>query len=182
MNPAFVEDQVEELRGQKKLALFCLVLIVVVSIFDLAEDYLEGAPLEHIAFEIALTSISMACILYLWTKSILFMKKQNAGLRSSLSAAQAEAAQWRQDAREMLAGLSKAIDTQFERWGLSEAERDIAGLLLKGLSTKEIAELRNTSEKTVRQQAVAVYEKSNLDGRAQLAAFFLEDLLAPHKR
>jgi hypothetical protein len=31
----------------------------------------------------------------------------------------------------------------------------------------------------VRQHAVAVYRKSGLAGRAELAAFFLEDLLLP---
>jgi hypothetical protein len=36
---------------------------------------------------------------------------------------------------------------------------------------------RNTSEKTVRQQASAIYQKSNLSSRSELSAFFLEDLL-----
>jgi len=35
------------------------------------------------------------------------------------------------------------------------------------------------SERTVRQHAVAVYRKSGLAGRAELSAFFLEDLLLP---
>jgi DNA-binding NarL/FixJ family response regulator len=52
-------------------------------------------------------------------------------------------------------------------------------LLLKGYGHKEIAKLLGRSERTVRQHAVAVYRKSNLSGRAELAAFFLEDLLLP---
>ncbi|MCZ7679332.1 MAG: hypothetical protein M5U28_11460 [Sandaracinaceae bacterium] len=52
-------------------------------------------------------------------------------------------------------------------------------LLLKGLSLKEIAAARDTGERTAREQARAVYRKSGLSGRAELAAFFLEDLLAP---
>ena len=51
--------------------------------------------------------------------------------------------------------------------------------MLKGLSLKEIAALRSTSERTVREQARAVYRKSGLSGRSALAAFFLEDLLLP---
>ena len=51
--------------------------------------------------------------------------------------------------------------------------------MLKGLSFKEIAPVRGTSERTVRQQALAVYAKAGLAGRAELAAFFLEDLLVP---
>ncbi len=37
------------------------------------------------------------------------------------------------------------------------------------------------SERTVRQHAIAVYSKSGLAGRAELAAFFLEDLLLPQQ-
>jgi DNA-binding NarL/FixJ family response regulator len=51
--------------------------------------------------------------------------------------------------------------------------------LLKGYGHKEIATLLGRSERTVRQHAVAVYRKSKLSGRAELAAFFLEDLLLP---
>lgn len=79
----------------------------------------------------------------------------------------------------MLRGLGAAIDAQFERWGLSSAEREVALLLLKGLAHKEIADVRGTSEKTVRQQALSAYRKAGLTGRAELSAFFLEDLLLP---
>ena len=68
---------------------------------------------------------------------------------------------------------------QFERWELSPAECEVGLLLLKGLSHKEVAATRDTSERTVRQQALAVYRKAGLSGRAELAAFFLEDLLLP---
>jgi DNA-binding NarL/FixJ family response regulator len=55
----------------------------------------------------------------------------------------------------------------------------VALLLLKGLSHKEVAGLREVSETTVRQQARAIYRKAGLSGRHDLAAFFLEDLLGP---
>jgi len=51
--------------------------------------------------------------------------------------------------------------------------------LLKGHSHKQIANLTQRSERTVRQHAVAVYGKSGLTGRAELAAFFLEGLMLP---
>jgi DNA-binding CsgD family transcriptional regulator len=72
-----------------------------------------------------------------------------------------------------------AIDVQLERWSLSPAEKETALLLLKGLGHKEIAQVLDKSERTVRQQAMAVYRKAGLAGRAELAAFFLEDLLLP---
>lgn len=56
------------------------------------------------------------------------------------------------------------IDEQFGRWKLTGAE-------------KEIAVIRGTSERSTRQQSLLIYQKSGLSGRAELAAFFLEDLL-----
>jgi DNA-binding NarL/FixJ family response regulator len=53
--------------------------------------------------------------------------------------------------------------------------------LLKGLGHKEIAALLGKSERTVRQRAVAVYREAGLAGRAELSAFFLEDLLLPRR-
>ena len=53
----------------------------------------------------------------------------------------------------------------------------MAFLLLKGMSLKEIAEIRDTAEKTARVQSMSIYAKAGLSGRSELAAFFLEDLL-----
>ena len=50
-------------------------------------------------------------------------------------------------------------------------------MILKGMSHKEVATLRQCSEVTVRQHATVIYRKSGLTNRAQLTAFFLEDLL-----
>jgi DNA-binding NarL/FixJ family response regulator len=41
------------------------------------------------------------------------------------------------------------------------------------------ATVRGVGETTVRQQSRAIYRKSGLSGRHELAAFFLEDLLGP---
>jgi DNA-binding CsgD family transcriptional regulator len=105
--------------------------------------------------------------------------EEQMSLMRDLEVARAEGAQWRTDMRELLKGLSAAIDAQFDRWGLTPAEREVALLLLKGLSHKEIAVVREASVLTVRQQARSVYTKANLSGRAALSAFFLEDLLLP---
>ncbi len=96
-----------------------------------------------------------------------------------LELARAQGQRWRNEARGYLNGLGEAIEIQFSRWNLTEAEREVALLLLKGLSLKEIATVRAVSERTVREQSRAVYTKAALTGRAALSAFFLEDLLAP---
>jgi DNA-binding CsgD family transcriptional regulator len=105
--------------------------------------------------------------------------QEQLSLIHDLEIARSEGAQWRSDMRELLRGLGTAIDGQFDRWDLTPAEREVALLMLKGLSHKEIAVVRGSSERTVRQQARAIYGKANLSGRAALSAFFLEDLLLP---
>lgn len=107
------------------------------------------------------------------------VQEEALALAERLKASEAEAARWRDEARELLKGLGAAIDRQFERWALSPAEKEVALLLLKGLSHKELAEVRSISEATARQQARSVYKKAGLSGRNDLAAFFLEDLLLP---
>jgi DNA-binding CsgD family transcriptional regulator len=71
------------------------------------------------------------------------------------------------------------MDRQFEDWGMTAAEREVGLLILKGLSHREIASLRATTEATVRQQAQAIYRKASLPGKTAFSAYFLEDLFAP---
>jgi DNA-binding NarL/FixJ family response regulator len=70
--------------------------------------------------------------------------------------------------------VAEGISDDFKSWRLSEAECDVAWFMLRGLPMKEIAGVRGTSERTVRQQAQAVYRKAGLDGRSDLAGRVLE--------
>lgn len=90
-----------------------------------------------------------------------------------------EAEIWKHESRKYLDGLSKAIDQQLTKRKLTAAEKEVAFLLLKGMSLKEIADIRNTAEKTARVPSIAIYSKAGLAGRSELSAFFLEDLLVP---
>ena len=90
----------------------------------------------------------------------------------SLDVARAEGTEWRQKAEAHLKGLRDELDAQFERWGMSAAERDVGMLILKGLSHKEIARLRGTTEATVRQQAQSIYQKSDLPGKNRVFRLF----------
>lgn len=148
----------------------------------LCVDYLFGAETHdmrlHAATELTLMAISVVGGTWFWVRFLSARRREHL-LRRDLERARSEAERWRRDASDVLRGLGAAIASQFERWGLSSAEREVALLLLKGLAHKEIAEVRGTSEKTARQQALSVYRKAGLAGRAELSAFFLEDLLLP---
>lgn len=99
--------------------------------------------------------------------------------RRSLESRREERDAWRRSARQALEGLGQAIDDRFRQWKLTPAEREVALQLLKGHSHKQIARMTQRSERTVRQHATVVYQKAGLAGRAELAAFFLEDLMLP---
>ena len=66
---------------------------------------------------------------------------------------------------------------RFAEWGLTPAEKDVALFAIKGMSTGEIAALRNTSEGTVKAQTNAIYRKAGVSGRSQLLSLFIEDLM-----
>lgn len=152
--------------------------LMIVEMIEEPTMTLSDILLELI--EPTLVILTVTGVLYLLGRTKRQHQEQLSLLRD-IEVARAEGVQWRTDMRELLKGLSCAIDAQFDRWQLTAAEREIALLLLKGLSHKEISTLRDTSERTIRQQAQSIYSKSNLSGRAALSAFFLEDLLLPHE-
>ncbi len=160
------------------LATVLLGAIATGGVVDLALD--QPTPLWsfHVLFEVGLLIVSLAAVAYLW----LGWRDASDSLertRMELEARGAERDAWRSRAEKILRGLGEEIDTQLRDWGLTPVERETALLLLKGYGHKEIATLQGKSERTVRQHAVAVYRKSGLSGRAELSAFFLEDLLLP---
>jgi DNA-binding CsgD family transcriptional regulator len=109
-------------------------------------------------------------------------REERETLTRDLAVARAEGEVWRERAQSYLSGLGEEIEKQFERWQLTLAEREVGLLMLKGFSHGEIAGLRGTTEATVRHQARAVYQKSNLPGRTAFCAYFLEDLLPARER
>ncbi len=63
-----------------------------------------------------------------------------------------------------------------QQWNqLTEAEKENARMVAKGLTNQVIAEVRGISERTVRSQRASVYDKLEVENAAELAAF-LHDL------
>lgn len=168
------------------LAVF-LVFVVVGGTVDLIMDRPTTLWSWHVAFEAAmvLVSLSFAIVLFTgWRRSAGALRQTHATLAATdlaLARREAERDRWRRTAEEALAGFSRAIDRQFDEWQLSRAEREVALLILKGEGHKQAAAKLGRSERTVRQHAVEVYRKAGLQGRAELAAFFLNDLMLPRE-
>ena len=161
----------------KETALMIVLLLVgVTSGLDLFTDLSHGAPSSHI-FKEALVLV-LAIILIVW---ILYEQRQQMAQIRKLKTelAQSKLQQGKANSYILAARkqLSDVIRKQFTEWNLTNSEKEVGWLLLKGFSLKEIAAIRDTHEKTVRQQASAIYKKAQLTGRHAFSAWFIEDLL-----
>lgn len=176
---AEVRAEAEEGGGHLRwLLVLALVSIVAGGTVDLLLDRPTRWLSFHVVFETLMIAgaLLMATTLWLgWWRA----ERSAARLRRSLEARREERDAWRESARVALEGLGEAVDRQFSAWGLTPAEREVALLLLKGYSHKRVAEASGRNERTARQHASAVYHKAGLAGRAELAAFFFEDLMLP---
>ena len=152
------------------------VVVLFLSVLDIYQDVETKSSISHIVGDVLMFS---AVILGLW---ILIgraqrLNKNIAQLQNAYFIAKQDVQTLSESKEQMLKGFGEVIDAQLDAWKLSQAEKEIALLMLKGLSHVEIAEIRHTSERTVRQQSLSVYAKSGVKGRTDLAAFFLEDIL-----
>ena len=171
-----MSDDIEE-GDSARLRRVVIILLTIVAVGGVVDLYLDDEKLFslHVLVELVLVAVSSGSALYLW-RGWRRAAESLATTKRSLSEREAERDAWRVRAEQALDGFNRAIDQQFTVWGLTPAERDVALQLLKGAGHKQIAAATGRSERTVRQHAVAVYEKSGLGGRAELAAFFLESL------
>lgn len=167
----------------KNRILFVFIIVAVIAtgltIVDLIRD---PGPLDltdvviNFADETLLLG-AMAAVA--WTmRRVDDLSENQEALANNIARNIAQGDTWRQHRKTEIEALGRAIEDQFKAWHLTAAEIDIAGLMLKGASLKEIALARDTSEATIRQQAQSVYRKSGLSGRAELSAYFLESLFA----
>lgn len=166
----------ESRQAAMGVVFFIAILLLITS--DLIFDYSEGTHPVHLVIESVILVAAVVGTLIGWRRFVAARAEARL-LKRDLEQARAEARRWRDESRTVIQGLGAAIDRQFRRWKLTPAEAEVGVLLLKGLSHREAATVRNTSERTVRQQARSLYKKAGLAGRSELAAFFLEDLLLP---
>jgi DNA-binding CsgD family transcriptional regulator len=156
-----------DIAGRKRplaLAAFLVVQTTAAVFFvgDAASDFLVAPTAPHTVFEgMVALALLLGCGFGAWQ------------LRQTLDQMQAQSRAL-QAAR---GALGAVIDAQMTAWGLTPAERDVAVFALKGMDVAEIAALRGAAAGTVRAQLTRVYAKAGVSGRAQFAAWFVEDLL-----
>ena len=160
-------------KTRDHLTLAVLLLVVLASGLDIATDLGHGVPVAHLLQEGTVMAGAFALVLWI----VLDLRRQARRaewLEAELAAAREQAARRTPELERARERLGRAIADQFDTWGLSESEQAVGWLLLKG---PWVAALRSTHEKTVRQQASAIYRKAELPGRHAFVAWFIEDLL-----
>jgi DNA-binding NarL/FixJ family response regulator len=153
-----------------------LIVLSIMSIADLLADFSEGASWIHMAEEGAILCLCLFGVAQLML-SLRAQQKNIASLKQELQTARLEAAEAGHTLKEGRLAFAKVIAEQFGTWSLTKSEQEVGLLLLKGFSLSDIASLRETQEKTVRQQASAIYKKAGVSGRHSFAAWFFEDFL-----
>ena len=153
----------------RSLVLSFIVIAVCEAFFvlDVVADafYIDiAAPwVDHNAIELITTlSLALALVVIGWQINRLLRAHRDA--QTHIQVASGE--------------LMLVIRTKFGDWHLTPSEREIALLLIKGLSNQEIADIRATRPGTVKSQSSSIYQKADVKNRHELAAFFVEDLLA----
>ena len=132
--------------------------------YDIVADLLDGSESPfHILVE-SLVFIAISTVLFAELRRVNRLK--------------IEVLQQQEKTARLSGELLAVMRSQFAEWGLSPSESEVALLLIKGLSMKEISLARQVKEKTVRQQATCVYAKSGCAGRHELVALFIEDLMS----
>lgn len=152
-----------------------LAAITGLKLVDVIADMGLQLPPQHLIQEWVLLLLSAFGCVYL-IADIRRRSRAMEQLREGLSMSDQQLAALSDQLRDARRSFAETIRAQFEAWNLTGSEQQVAMLLLKGLSLQEIAAVRETREKTVRQHASNVYAKAGLEGRHALAAWFLEDL------
>jgi DNA-binding CsgD family transcriptional regulator len=155
----------ETRRGLKTLFVAQL-LCVLFFILDAIREFLNlphkfgGFDFEIFEFMIV---IVMVVSMFITARQLRVSSKKAHNLQDKLRAASGE--------------FNAMLMQSFEEWGLTNSEKDVALLAIKGFGIQEISSMRETKEGTVKAQLNAIYRKADVSGRPQLISYFVEELL-----
>ena len=148
------------------------------SAFEIVSEFAVGETFSEMADDLMRFLLS-ATVLAVFSYGYRTQQKELRKLRKQLSGFSGGLSRLEPKTERIASQYRSVMQRQFEAWQLTASEQDVVILMLKGLTFREIAELRETREKTVRQQASTIYRKAGVGSRNELAAWFLEDLLTP---
>jgi|ETNmetMinimDraft_8_1059916.scaffolds.fasta_scaffold01290_8 DNA-binding CsgD family transcriptional regulator len=73
-------------------------------------------------------------------------------------------------------GINNLIDLKCELWQLTRTEKEVASLIIKGQSIKNISEIRGVAQTTVYRQMSNIYNKSNVNSIHEFVGIFTSEI------
>jgi DNA-binding CsgD family transcriptional regulator len=139
------------------------VICTIVFFVDVTKDVVEtgGASLGMIPE--ALASLALFVGIAFEAVFLLHLLRRKASLERSVGLASS--------------ALQGVIESHFDEWKLTASERDVASLMVKGLSISEIAGVRGSAEGTVKAHLNAIYRKANARNRAEVLSHIMDTLI-----
>ena len=144
------------LIGLIAVQLVCTVFFVN----DVTSDYLVDQTL-HFGIELfAVLALVSAIFTEAWL--VLDLLKRNRSLSKSLDLARS--------------AMAEIIESHLDQWKLTDAERDVASLLIKGMNIRDIANARQSAIGTVKVHLNSIYRKSGVRNRGELMSLLFDSL------
>ena len=171
-------DGIERIPYRRTVFAVFVLFVFGTSAAEIVSEFADGETLGSMADDLSRFALS-AVVLLVFIYEHLAQRRALGELREQLNKARGQLAQLDTKSEQLASQYRAVMQKQFDAWHLTASEQDVVVGLLKGLSFREIAELRETREKTVRQQASSVYRKAGVASRNELAAWFFEDMLEP---
>lgn len=145
------------------LQVLCILFLLAESVLDVFGIELEDILGTKSVLELVVVAVLICGAVYTAVE-LRRLSARNAKVEDQLRAASG--------------AFAELLEDHFTQWGLTEAERDVALMAIKGLSIAEIASVRGAAEGTVKAQSNRIYKKAGVTGRQQLLALFVEEMLA----
>lgn len=171
-------DAIEQIPYRRTVFAVFVLFVFGTSTAEIVSEFVAGETLGSMGDDLTRLALS-AVVLLLFIFEYLAQRRALGELRGQLNKARGQLARLDTQSQQLASEYRAVMQKQFDAWQLTASEQDVVLGLLKGLSFREIAELRDTREKTVRQQASNVYRKAGVASRNELAAWFFEDMLEP---
>lgn len=178
-----IESKAPLFIKNKSTVLFIPIIIITTLVsIDFALDINDGfASKEGFVLDFIIEAMILFSSIFMgvYLANNYFSElKKNKEKSITISNLNRDIAEWEKKIKDLKQDYKTQINQYLqERWELSKSEIKVTHMILKGYTYKEIAKSRNVSERTVRNQAQSIYEKSNLQGRKELSAFFLNNMI-----
>lgn len=136
------------------------IVCTVFFVHDVANDYLVDLSI-HFGFElVAVLALVSAILMESWM--VWDLLKRNNRLTKSLDLARS--------------AMGDIIESHLDQWSLTDSERDVARLLIKGMNISDIAAARQSAIGTVKVHLNAIYRKSGVRNRGELMSLLFDSL------